>query len=109
MCTFVTRIIPPSGQVNSGSSPPSPKPTLLLGFPGEKDQAVSPWGESNSGRGGEEEKDKEKLNRFFSFSHREPNAATEWENKASLQIPLFVLQIPTFPTDRRPDEPLNAE
>lgn len=96
MCTFVTRIIPPSGQVIPALSSPSPKLTLLLGFPGERDQAVSPWGRQQLERG-RKKKDKEKLNRFFLFSHRQPKAATEWENKASLQISLFVLQIPTFP------------
>lgn len=57
----------------------------------------------------EEKKDKEKLSRFFLCSNTQPNAATEWENKASLQFSPFLLQIPTFPADPRPDEPLNAE
>lgn len=62
------------------------------------------WGERTRGR--KEEKDKN----YTGFSYFAiDNAAAKWENKASLQISLFVLQIPTFPTDRRPDEPLNAE
>lgn len=107
MCTFVTRIIPPSGQVIPALPPLLPSSPCFWSSLGRRTR-LCPRGEKAT-REGEEEKDKEKLNRFFLFIHRQPNAATEWENKASLQISLFVLQIPTFPTDPRPDEPLNAE
>lgn len=57
---------------------------------------LCPCGEKAT-REGEEEKDKEKLSGFFLFSNTQPNAASEWEKKASLQFFSICFTNPYFP------------
>lgn len=73
MCTFVTRIMPPSGQAIPALPPPpelAPRSGFAARLPRGEERAQAPAGGARQKGGAEKAPTKEKLNKLFLFSRR---------------------------------------
>jgi len=109
MCTFVMRIIPPSGQVIPALPPLLPSRPCFRGSLGERDHVPAGRKQHRAGAGGEKKAKKNETG-CSHFTTDNERSRRMGKSGVSQDLYIFFFTKPYFPrTDPRPNELLDAE